>query len=114
ALKHREFAAALGLDPDAVAGDLFAYLDALVEDERAMHADLGWQAEVLSLGELLSSRLGSAYLSRNGVPLGWSDAREWLRAVEMPNRSEWAARLSVSCETSPAPDFRERYATQGE
>lgn len=114
ALKHREFAAALGLDPDAVAGDLFAYLDALVEDERAMHANLGWQAEVLSLGELLSSRLGSAYLSRNGVPLGWSDAREWLRAVEMPNRSEWAARLSVSCETRPAPDFRGRFAAQGD
>ena len=111
--QHREFAATLGLDADAVIGDLFAILNTLTEDARAVQAEMGWQAETLSLGELFSSRLGSAYLSREGTPLAWSDARQWLRAVALPNQSEWAGRLSVNCETRPAPDFRERYAAQG-
>ena len=112
--RHRDFAATLELDIDAVAGDLIAALHALANDPRAATCALDWQADVLALGELFSSRLGSAYLSANGLDLRWSDARTHLRAVVLPNQSDWAARLSVNCDTRPADGFRERYAAQGD
>ncbi len=112
--KHREFAASLGLELDQVVGDLVAQLRALANDPRAEHADLGWQAEVLAMGELFSSRLGSAYLSAHGLDLRWSDARQHLRAMRLPNQSAWAARLSVNCVIEPAPGFRAAYAEQGD
>ncbi len=112
--RHRKFASELGLDADAVVGDLIAYLQALANDPRAVTADLDWQAELLSLGELFSSRLGSAYLATQDVDLGWSDARRFLRAANLPNQSAWAARLSVNCIIQPATGFREAYAQQGD
>lgn len=112
--RHRAFAATLDLDVDAVAGDLIQSLHALANDARAGVSALDWQAEVLALGELFSSRLGSAYLSANALDLRWSDARAFLRAVVLPNQSDWAMRLSVNCDTQPVDGFRERYATQGD
>lgn len=112
--RHRDFAAALGLDAEAVVGDLIAMLRALAVDPRASVAALDWQAEVLSLGELFSSRLGSAYLSSRGLDLRWSDARRHLRAVRLPNQSAWAARLSVNCHPKAEPGFAERFAEQGD
>jgi diaminopimelate decarboxylase/aspartate kinase len=112
--RHREFASELGLDPQDVIGDLFALLHALAGDPRRLDAELQWQAELLSLGELLSSRLGAAYLRTQGLDLAWSDARHHLTAVALPNQSDWAGRLSVNCEMRSDAAWRERYAAQGE
>jgi diaminopimelate decarboxylase/aspartate kinase len=113
-VRHREFASELGLDPQDVIGDLFALLHALAGDPRRLDAELQWQAELLSLGELLSSRLGAAYLRTQGLDLAWSDARHHLTAVALPNQSDWAGRLSVNCEMRSDAAWRERYAAQGE
>ena len=112
--RHREFAADLGLDADAVVGDLMARLRELAQDARAESAQLQWQADVLALGELFSSRLGSAYLGTQGLDLRWSDARRFLRAAMMPNQSAWAARLSVNCVLQPPADFARDWDAQGE
>lgn len=112
--RHRNFASELGLDADAVIGDLITCLYALAHDPRAATAELDWQAEVLSLGELFSSRLGSAYLTTQGLELRWSDARRFLRAANVPNQSAWAARLSVNCVSQPPEGFRALYAKQGD
>jgi diaminopimelate decarboxylase/aspartate kinase len=111
--RHAAFCAELGLDPDAVLGERFAALRALAEDPRAPSADLGWQAELLAQGELLSSTLGVAYLRTQGMDLAWWDARESMRAIEQPNASAWAQRLSVSCDFMD-PVARERLLTRPE
>lgn len=95
--RHREFATELGLDAEAVLGERLAALRALVIDPRAATRALDWQAEVLAQGELLSSTLGTAYLRAQGLDFGWMDARQWMEASVLPNQSEWARRLSVSC-----------------
>lgn len=95
--RHREFATELGLDAEAVLGERLAALRALVIDPRAVARALDWQAEVLAQGELLSSTLGTAYLRAQGLDFGWMDARQWMEASVLPNQSEWARRLSVSC-----------------
>lgn len=112
--RHRQFAASLELDAEAVIGDLLQSLRALAVDPRAAAAALDWQAEVLALGELLSSRLGSACLSARGLDLRWSDARRYLRALKLPNQSAWAARLSVNCRLDRIAGFNVRFAAQGE
>lgn len=111
--RHVEFCAELGLDAEAVLGPRFAELRALAADPRAADARIPWQAELLALGELMSSTLGAAYLRSQGHDIRWVDAREHLRALALPHQSEWARHLSVSCETLPPPGFGERFADAG-
>ncbi|MCB1554898.1 MAG: bifunctional aspartate kinase/diaminopimelate decarboxylase [Xanthomonadales bacterium] len=114
--RHEAFAAELEVDPSQCLHDVF------VQAERWMGAAPGgadeagrfaWQAQVLSLGELMSSRIGQAYLAARQLDLTWSDAREWLRAVSFPNQSAWARFQSANCSTSADADWRLRYAEQG-
>ena len=111
--RHRAFARELGLDDEAVLGARLAALQALIDDERAVHRPYDWQAAVLSQGELLSSTLGAAYLAAQGHDFGWCDARDWLRAIDMPNQSDWARRLSVNCERSSDDAWRDGFDAQG-
>ncbi len=110
--RHREFAAALELDADAILGARLSSLRDLLADPRATSRPLDWQAEVLAHGELLSSTLGAAYLRAQGLDIGWCDARDWLDAVELPNQSDWGKRLSVSCRREADDDWRARFASQ--
>lgn len=110
--RHRAFARELGLEPDAVLGGRLAALRALLDDARAPGRRLDWQAEVLAQGELLSSTLGVAYLRAQGLDFGWTDARDWLDAIELPNQSDWGRRLSASCRREADDDWRARFAAQ--
>ena len=78
--RHREFLAELELDADQVLGERLAALKALVGDDRAPTRALGWQAEVLAQGELLSSTIGAAYMRASVLDLGWMDASAWGQA----------------------------------
>lgn len=111
--RHASFAIELGLDAGVVLGARVAALRALAVDPRSAAAELPWQAELLAQGELLSSTLGVAYLRTQGMALEWWDARESMRAIEQPNASAWAQRLSVSCDFMD-PLARERLSTRPE
>ena len=110
--RHRGFCAELGLDPGAALGERLRALESLRDDPRAASRPLDWQAEVLAQGELLSSTLGAAYLRARGLDFGWCDARDWLRALAMPNQSDWALRLSVNCAHEGDAALRARFAAQ--
>ncbi|MFT4198020.1 MAG: bifunctional aspartate kinase/diaminopimelate decarboxylase [Pseudoxanthomonas sp.] len=111
--RHREFAAELELDAEAVLGERLALLRGLLADPRAAARTLDWQAEVLAQGELLSSTLGAAYLCARGLDFGWTDARDWLTAMlPAPNQGEWSRRLSVMCQWQADAAWRQRFAAQ--
>ncbi|GAB3728398.1 bifunctional aspartate kinase/diaminopimelate decarboxylase [Luteimonas pelagia] len=110
--RHRDFAAELGLDADAVLGERLDALRALATDARASARPWDWQAAVLGQGELLSSTLGAAYLRSQELDFGWCDARDWLAAEALPNQSAWAGRLCVSCRVDGSPEGRVRFAAQ--
>ena len=112
ARRHAGFCTELGLAPDAVLGERLAALRALGDDARASSRPLDWQAEVLAQGELLSSTLGAAYLRAQGLDIGWSDARDWLQAIALPNQNAWSTRLSVSCNGDADDAWRARFAAQ--
>ena len=88
-------------------------LDALVAHARAEAGGLPWQAEVLALGEQLSSTLGVAYLNRLNLAAQWLDAREHLRAEPLPNQNAWGRYLSASVPTAPDPVFAQALAARG-
>ncbi len=112
AARHRDFAAELGLDADAVFAARLEALRALAADPRRRDCALDWQAELLAQGELLSSTLGVAYLRAQGLDVGWCDARDWLRAIRLPNQNDWSVRLSASCDYAPDAGLRARFAGQ--
>ena len=107
--RHRVFAKTLGLDADGVLGERLAALRALAADARAQARPYDWQAEVLAQGELLSSTLGAAYLRSQGLDFGWTDARNWIDALELPHQSDWARRLAVSCQREADDAWRARF-----
>ncbi len=107
--RHGAFAQELGLDPDAVLAERIAMLRALATDPRAATRAYDWQAEVLGQGELLSSTLGAAYLRSQGLDFAWTDARDWLDAMELPNQSDWSRRLSVNCRREADDAWRARF-----
>ncbi len=88
-------------------------LDALVTHARAEAGGLPWQAEVLALGEQLSSTLGVAYLNRLNLAAQWLDAREHLRAQPLPNQNAWGRYLSASVPAAPDPVFARALAARG-
>ncbi len=107
--RHRVFVGTLGLDADEVLGERLAALRALATDARAQARPYDWQAEVLAQGELLSSTLGAVYLRSQGLDFGWTDARNWIDALELPHQSDWARRLAVSCQREADDAWRARF-----
>ena len=111
--RHQAMFAELGLQDHAPLRYWLERLDALVANVRADAAGLPWQAEVLALGELMSSTLGVAYLNHNGLATHWLDAREHLHAQPLPNQNAWGRYLSASVPAAPDPALSEMLAARG-
>lgn len=111
--RHRTMSAELGLDITTLQ-PWFDCLDALLADPRSASAKLAWRADVLALGELMSSTLGAAYLSAGGLAPRWLDAREYLRAQPLPNQNIRSRYLSAAVPTVPDTALAARLAAQGE
>jgi diaminopimelate decarboxylase/aspartate kinase len=107
--RHRRFAAELELDRSTI-DPWLTRLHALAADTRRLAGDYYWQAELMALGELLSSTLGAAFLRRQGIDAVWIDAREHLLAQAQPNAGAWAQALSVNCQVHPNPELAKEFA----
>jgi diaminopimelate decarboxylase/aspartate kinase len=102
--------------PRAVLDARLAELDRLIADPRRTRGDVGWQAEVYALGELMSSALGAAFLSSgdDALPTAWLDARDFLRAESLPNQNAWGRYLSASVVATPDAAVSQALAARGE
>lgn len=107
---HRE----LGIAARHALDGWLARLDQLIGDERRHAGAYAWQADVLALGELLSSTLGAMHLNANGLATHWLDSREWLRASALPNQTEWARWLSASVDATRDADAAAALAARGD
>ena len=120
--RHRTLAHNLGVDADAALADGFARLEQLTEAAAAADTPSPRQrAAIMASGELLSTRLGAAYLSTQGLPAQWLDAREFLRAADDPHVPPRRQYLAASCTSHPDPVLQSHlgdapdtvYLTQG-
>ena len=111
AQRHHELLQAMQLDlPETLA----ARLNDLAALAHHPVSDLAWQAQVQAHGELMSSALGAAFLSANGMPTEWLDARQCLQAVALPNQNERTRLLSAIVDAQPDAALSARLAGLGE
>lgn len=96
--QHYDLAAALGLDGAALLENRLHELDQLIAGVRLVkEVSVRVRVRVMALGELLSTRLGAAYLERRGLPVRWMDARDLLASRTRPGRSPVSGYLSATC-----------------
>ena len=112
--RHQAMIEELGLTDHAPIHYWLERLEALAANPRADSKALSWQAEVLALGELMSSTLGVAYLKQRDVPAHWLDAREHLLSVPLPNQNTWGRYLSASVPTPPDAAMAQELAARGD
>ncbi|MFA5959719.1 MAG: bifunctional aspartate kinase/diaminopimelate decarboxylase [Tatlockia sp.] len=67
------------------------------------------QARILSLGELMMTRLGHAFLNKQGIDCLWFDVRDALISTAMPH-NEAANYLAARCNSEPNPELSQKLA----
>lgn len=114
---HRALAADMGLDVREVIGDLLEELERLATGAHMLEeASPRIRARIMSMGELMSTRLGAAWLTERGIRTSWQDARELLRADTNPLiMANAPARhyLSATCAYDRDPELGHRLTGAG-
>src|SRR6185369_3544991 len=98
--RHRELGGALGLPGDGwplLQADFTELSRLALAASLLREAGPKLRARVMAFGEILSTRLGAAYLASRGLPVAWHDARETLTARDEPRASPVRAYLAASC-----------------
>jgi diaminopimelate decarboxylase/aspartate kinase len=109
--RHRALARDLGVDPDAALAGGLERLRRLTSEIAGSAPSPRQRAAVLASGELLSTRLGVAYLSARGLPVEWLDAREFLRAQDDPHVPPRRQYLAATCASHSDPVLRSHLGT---
>lgn len=109
---HHDLARDMEIDAEKLIGDDLAELDRLLTGiSLTREVTPRLQAQLMSFGEVLSTRLGAAWLSAQGLATLWCDARELLEAdVEPQSAANWQERqyLSATCSWSYDADLDAR------
>jgi diaminopimelate decarboxylase/aspartate kinase len=69
--------------------------------------------KVLSLGELMATTLGKAYLETQGLDVHWVDARDLLCSSDADGVSERTRYLSADCDFGPDPNLQQSFLDLG-
>jgi diaminopimelate decarboxylase/aspartate kinase len=94
---HLGFASQLGLDLNNQLSPWFERLEVdCLAIYQAQHISPKLHAKVLAIGELLSTTIGSAFLSRRGFDVLWQDAREILKSNDQ--QDQWHHYTSAVCD----------------
>jgi diaminopimelate decarboxylase/aspartate kinase len=92
---HRELGAGLGIDAAAILAEDERHLAEVCASATPGSLAARIRAEILAQGELISTRLGTAWLTREGIVAVRVDARTLLRSVPESERDE--RYLSAAC-----------------
>ncbi|MBA2320531.1 MAG: bifunctional aspartate kinase/diaminopimelate decarboxylase, partial [Deltaproteobacteria bacterium] len=112
AARHAALAVDLRVDLACCETDLDGLLRVLRGATLLGEAGPKVRARVMSAGELLSTRLGAAYLASRGGIVPWVDARELLEAE--PAAGEARHWLSATCSFGPDPDAVRRLSADAD
>ncbi len=105
--RHRQLAGALDVDGDAILAEAFDELERLAQGIALIgEVSPRLRARIMAYGELMSTRLGAAYLAAQEFDVHWRDARTMLEATSDAPVSEHQAYLSASCSAAPDPELQ--------
>ncbi len=111
-LGYLQLANALDVSPDLIALDFQQLQQWLMGIALLKEAPAKTHAQILSLGELMMTRLGHAFLINQGIQCHWLDAREALQSVTTPGAGP-ENYLAARCNSDANPELARRLAECG-
>ncbi len=110
--RHNILAKELSLDLSRVCASELEQLERLAHGISLIGASSpALHARILAFGEIMSTKLGQAYLSSIDIDSEWKDARRMLTAVRNPLEQEAKRYLSVVCAFDPDPELQAELRT---
>lgn len=110
--RHLELGKGLGVDASGLLRADFEELSRLALAASLLReAGPALKARVMAFGELMSTRLGAAFLSSQGIETAWEDARISLVTREDPLTHGARAYLSATCDFDRDPELIERLSS---
>ncbi len=109
---HLDLAKALAVDPVLIHQDFEQLKQWLTGIALLREAPAKTHAQILSLGELMMTRLGHDFLNQQGIHCLWFDAREALTSSPLPGE-ERAHYYAARCDSSPNPNLAKKFAQCG-
>lgn len=112
--RHVELASSLGFDAAPIIEPFLLELSGLLSDISVNRGlDDRSRAQVMAMGELLSTTIGAQFLRLNGLEASWVDARGYLKAESREAATIRAEYLSATCDFAPNADVQVRLAARG-
>ncbi len=113
--RHVELAQSLEVDAPALLSEEFELLDQLARGAALLgEVSPGVHARIMALGELMSTRLGAAFLGARGVDARWRDARTMLTSRRRAHEPEQWQFLSATCPFDRDAQLRSKLDSQKE
>lgn len=109
---YLQLAEALEVSPELIALDLQQLQQWLTGIALLKEAPAKTHAQILSLGELMMTRLGHAFLNKKGIHCAWFDAREALQSVSTAHGGA-DNYLAARCNSEPNPDLARQLISCG-
>ena len=112
--QHYRLAEELGLDGRNLLDESLHELEQLLAGVRLVReVSVRVRVRVMALGELMSTRLGAAYLQSVGIATEWMDARELLTSASRNGAQRTRDYLSATCDHDADPALQERLQATG-
>ncbi len=113
--KHYALAAALKVDGPALIDGYLDEIERLVAGIRLVReVSPRIHAHVVAMGELMSTRLGAAYLKSTGLDVYRQDARDILRSENRADRSPKQNYISATCRYDADPQLEQQLRAKGD
>lgn len=109
---HLNLAEQLEVNHQLIANDLHQLQQWLTGISLLKQAPAKTHAQILSLGELMMTRMGHAFLEKQGIKVKWYDARELLTSTPTLG-GETMNYLSARCESEYDPGLVEKFLSSG-
>ncbi len=112
--QHYRLAEELGLDGHSLLDESLHELEQLLAGVRLVReVSVRVRVRVMALGELMSTRLGAAYLQSVGIATEWMDARDLLTSASRNGAQRTRDYLSATCDHDEDPALQERMRAAG-
>jgi bifunctional diaminopimelate decarboxylase / aspartate kinase len=109
---YQDLAKALEVPQQLISDDLNQLEQWLTGIALLKEAPAKTRAQILSLGELMLTRLGHAFLCKKGINCLWFDVREALLSTPIPG-GESVNYLAARCNSEPNPQLSKRLLNSG-
>jgi diaminopimelate decarboxylase/aspartate kinase len=109
---YTQIANDLEVSPSLIATDLETLQQWLMGIALLKEAPAKTQAQIMSLGELMITRLGHAFLQNQGIHCQWFDAREAIVTTPIPGENA-ANYIAARAESKPNPALADRFNNTG-